>query len=68
MEQVRQLIYFKNYFLDFFNDQTEKVKEKIDYVLFVITVADRIPKKFFEQMTCADGLEPFLPVSVRPTA
>jgi len=45
MEQVRQIIYFKNYFLDFFNDQTEKVKEKIDYVLFVITVAERIPKK-----------------------
>ena len=56
MKQVRQIIYFKNYFLDFFNDQTEKVKEKIDYVLFVITVADRIPKKFFEQITGAYGL------------
>jgi len=56
MKQVRQIIYFKNYFLDFFNDQTEKVKEKIDYVLFVITVADRIPKKFFEQITGPDGL------------
>ena len=56
MKQVRQIIYFKNYFLDFFNDQTEKVKEKIDYVLFVINVADRIPKKFFEQMTGTEGL------------
>jgi phage-related protein len=56
MEQVRQIIYFKDYFLDFFNEQTEKVKEKIDYVLFVITVADRIPGKFFEQMTGTDGL------------
>ena len=45
MKKVRQIIYFKNYFLDFFNDQTEKVKEKIDYVLFVITFVQRIPKK-----------------------
>jgi len=56
MERVRQIIYFKDYFLDFFNDQIEKVKEKIDYVLFVITVADRIPKKFFEQITGTEGL------------
>lgn len=56
MKKVRQIIYFKSYFLDFFNDQTEKVKDKIDYVLFVIIVADRIPKKFFEQITGTDGL------------
>ena len=56
MERKRQLIYFKNYYWDFFNAQTEKVKDKIDYVLFLVTVADRIPKKFFEQMTGYDGL------------
>lgn len=27
MEQLRQIIYFKDYFLHFFNEQTEKVKE-----------------------------------------
>jgi len=48
MEKVRQIIYFKDYFLNFFNEQTEKVKEKIDHVLFVVTVTDRIPKKFFD--------------------
>lgn len=56
MEQVRQIIYFKNYFLDFFNGQTEKVKKKIDHVLFVVTVADRIPQKFFDHVTGTDGL------------
>jgi phage-related protein len=56
MEKKRQIIYFKNYFRDFFDSQTEKIKEKIDYVLFLITVADRIPKKFFEQMTGYAGL------------
>ncbi len=56
MDKKRKLIYFKNYFWNFFNSQTEKIKDKIDYVLFLVTVADRIPKKFFEQMTGYDGL------------
>ncbi len=56
MEKNRQLIYFKNYFNDFFDSQTEKVKGKIDYVLFLITVAERIPKKFFKYLAGTDGL------------
>ncbi|MHA8062171.1 type II toxin-antitoxin system RelE/ParE family toxin [Aquirufa beregesia] len=56
METVRQIIFYKDYFLDFFNDQTEKVKEKIDYVLYVITVTERVPKKFFEYLEGTDGL------------
>jgi len=50
------LIYFKEYYWDFFDAQTEKVKDKIDYVLFLVTVADRIPKKFFDQITGYEGL------------
>jgi len=56
MEQVREIIYFKNYFLDFFNKLTRKVKEKIDYVLFVVTVAERIPQKFFQHIEGTNGL------------
>ena len=56
MNKKRQLIYFREYFWDFFNKQSEKIKDKIDYVLFLITVADKIPRKFFEQMTGYDGL------------
>ena len=56
MEKSRQLIYFKDYYWDFFNKLEEKVKDKIDYVLFLVTVADRIPKKFFEPMTGYEGL------------
>lgn len=56
MDKKRQLIYFREYFWDFFNKQTEKTKDKIDYVLFLVTVADEIPRKFFEQMTGYDGL------------
>ena len=56
MEKKRQIIYFKNYFKDFFDSQTEKVKGKIDYVLFLITVADKIPKRFFQHLTGTNGL------------
>ena len=42
--------------MDFFNKHSEKVKDKIDYVLILVTVADRIPKKFFKQMTGYEGL------------
>jgi phage-related protein len=56
MDKKQQLIFFRDYFWDFFNAQTEKVKDKIDYVLFLVTVAERIPKKFFDQINGYDGL------------
>lgn len=56
MEKVRQILFYKGYFFDFFNNQTEKVKEKIEHVLFVISVAERIPVKFFQHLSGFDGL------------
>ena len=56
MEKIRQIIFYRDYFLDFYNKQTEKVKDKIEHVLFVVSVAERIPTKFFEHMTGTDGL------------
>ncbi|CAN5401930.1 type II toxin-antitoxin system RelE/ParE family toxin [soil metagenome] len=56
MKEVRQIVYYKKYFSDFFDDQTEKVKDKIDHVLFVITVAERIPIKFFKHLEGTAGL------------
>ncbi len=56
MEQIRELIFYRRYFHEFFNLQTEKVKEKIDYVLFVLTHADRVPEKFLKHMEGQKGL------------
>jgi phage-related protein len=56
MERYRQIIFFKDYFFDYFEQQTEKVKEKIDHVLFVVTVAKRIPQKFFQHVEGTNGL------------
>lgn len=56
MEQLRQLIFYKHYFKDFFDPLNEKVKEKIDQVLFTVRLAERIPSKFFRPMTGYKGL------------
>lgn len=56
METVRQIIFYKNYFDDFIQPLNEKVKEKIDEVLYMICIVERIPKKFFDKMTGSKGL------------
>jgi phage-related protein len=50
MEQIRELVFYRHYFQEFFDRQSEKVKEKIDYVLFLITHADRVPEKFLKHI------------------
>lgn len=42
----RQLVFFRHYFKDFFEPLDDKVKNKIDQVLFLIRIAERIPSKF----------------------
>jgi len=40
----------------FFNQQVPKVKEKIDYVLFVLTHAERVLEKFLKHIEGQKGL------------
>ncbi|MCB9034810.1 MAG: type II toxin-antitoxin system RelE/ParE family toxin [Chitinophagales bacterium] len=56
MEEIRKIIFYKNYFYEFFNEQSEKVKYKIDEVLFIVTVVERIPTKFFKKIESVKGL------------
>jgi len=56
MEQIRNVLFYKTYFFEFFNEQSEKVKEKIDEVLFLVSVAKRIPQKFFKHIEGTNGL------------
>lgn len=48
MNTKRELYFFKNYFEDFYENQTEKVKKKIIWTLKVIEELDRIPEIYFE--------------------
>ena len=56
MDRKRNLVFFKNYFKEFFEAQRENVKEKMDYVLFLITTVERIPRKFFSDIKGHVGL------------
>ncbi len=56
MEQIRELVFYRHYFHDFFDNQPERVKAKIDHVLFVLTHADRVPEKFLKHIEGEKGL------------
>ena len=44
---IRDIIYYEDYYLDFFNAQKDDVKKKFNYTLQLICTEDRIPEKFF---------------------
>lgn len=56
MEIVREIVFFESYFEEFFNPLNEKVKRKIDEVLFMVSSVERVPKKFFEKIEGIKGL------------
>jgi phage-related protein len=56
MDQLRQLIYYKHYFHRFYEEQSPKVQQKIDFVFFVITHAERVPAKFLKHIEGEKGL------------
>jgi hypothetical protein len=45
---IRELILYKNHFLDFYKSQDLKVQEKIEYVLDLDRFENHVPTKFFK--------------------
>ncbi len=56
MTRERQIIFYGNYFQDFYIEQNDKVREKIGFVFRVIKTVDKIPEKFFKHLKGTDGL------------
>ena len=56
MERVRNIIIYRRYLYDFVHSLSLKTKNKIAYELYLLTVAERIPAKFFKHMEGTDGL------------
>lgn len=52
----REIYYYKDYYLKFFNTLTPDVQKKINWTLELLLHLDRIPKKFFKHITSSDGL------------
>ena len=56
MEAIREIVFYKDYFSEFFAPLSVKVKDKIDEVLFMFTIIERIPVKFFKSIEGIKGL------------
>ncbi|MCR4772735.1 MAG: type II toxin-antitoxin system RelE/ParE family toxin [Prevotella sp.] len=56
MDKVRYIKLFKTYFTEFYVEQTEAVRDKINFVLRLIETQRIIPKKFFRSIEESDGL------------
>jgi phage-related protein len=52
----RHVVYYKNYYLDFFNEQTEDVKKKFNWTLGLIKTIEHVPSKYLKHMEGTDGL------------
>lgn len=55
METVREIVFYKQYFEDFFNTLNDRVKVKFDEVLFMVTIFERVPKKFLKALKVLKG-------------
>jgi phage-related protein len=53
---IREIIFFQNYFIDFYIDLDLIVQEKIEYVLKIIRTVDMVPERFLKHIKGTDGL------------
>ncbi len=55
-QKIRTVIFYKNYFNEFFIKQKEKVQEKIVWTIDLIEELDRIPETYLKYIENTDGL------------
>lgn len=53
---VRQIIFYGEYFINFYKELDIKVKQKVQYVLELVKQVDRVPEKFLSPITGQEGL------------
>ena len=53
---IRNIFYYKNYYLDFFATLKPEVKKKFNWTLKLIATLDRVPERYFQHMTGSSGL------------
>lgn len=56
MVEKRKLFFYKNYFEDFYDNQTEKVQKKILWTLRIITQLEKVPKVYLKHLKNTSGL------------
>jgi hypothetical protein len=53
---VRKIIFYENHFIEFYQNQNDKVKSKIQYVFELIKQVERVPEKFLKHLEGTEGL------------
>lgn len=56
MEQIREVIAYKNYFVDFLTKQPIKVQDKIFKIIEAIETLERIPTTYLKLISGTNGL------------
>ena len=56
MTYIRQVIAYKNYFLNFYKDLPDNVQAKIEWTLNLIRVTQQVPEKYFKHLEGTKGL------------
>lgn len=53
---ARTIVFYENHFIKFYQEQDERIKNKIQYVLELIKQVDRVPEKFLKHLSGTNGL------------
>ncbi len=55
-QKHRRITFYKNYFQDFFDKQTKKVKAKIVWTFDLVEDLERVPETYLKHIENTDGL------------
>jgi len=55
-EKVRTITLYKNYFTDFYNQQNQKVRDKILWTIRVIETLQQVPQEYLKHLEGTNGL------------
>ena len=53
---IRQVIAFKRYFLNFYEEQSDPVQAKIEWTLNLLRTMQQVPEKYFKHLEGTKGL------------
>lgn len=55
-EKIRTIRFYKNYFKEFYVEQEDNVRKKINYSFSMVETQRIVPKKFFRHIDGSDGI------------
>ena len=55
-EFIRNIVYYENFYLDFFEKQRPEVQIKLNWTLKLIASIERVPEKYFKHIAGSTGL------------